>query len=282
MASPDVTRVRLPAGPSPARVWCALLGGKDHYECDRSAADELIEAYNDLPALVRTLRLMHEEVVSHLAAECSVTRFADLGCGFPDGPRINTHEILSEVSDDPTTVLYVDDDPVVMTHARGLHMGTADQFAHLGADIRDTSKITSHPALGAEPRAYLMCAVLEHLNDAEAASVLRRLADGSPPGSVVAVVHTSANDATRAVSARWGEVVPGSRLIPRTPERLRELLATAGLVDMKTFTPWWRDPDLWGSSKAPQEPPTLLTDESPPPGEVLASLPLVALLAQAV
>jgi hypothetical protein len=104
------------SNPNIARVYDYWLGGKDNYEADRAEADRLIAVYPRLPLLARQSRLFLARAVQWLAQQ-GVTQFLDLGCGLPTGQ--NTHEIAQAVHPD-CHVVYVDADPIVMTHARAL------------------------------------------------------------------------------------------------------------------------------------------------------------------
>src|SRR5581483_5370640 len=101
----------------PARIYDFLLGGKDNFLADRQAAARIVEQLPELPTSMRANRDFMTRVVRTLAVEHGVRQFLDIGTGLPTSP--NLHEVVQAVAPD-SRVVYVDNDPIVLTHARAL------------------------------------------------------------------------------------------------------------------------------------------------------------------
>ncbi|MGY1946314.1 SAM-dependent methyltransferase [Nocardia asiatica] len=107
--------------PHSARIWNYWTGGKDYYEIDRIVGDRCIELNPDITTMAVQSRQFLIRTVRYLAAEQGVRQFLDIGCGLPT--MLNTHEVAEAVAPD-TRVIYVDNDPLVLTHARALMYST--------------------------------------------------------------------------------------------------------------------------------------------------------------
>nr|WP_203768565.1 SAM-dependent methyltransferase [Actinoplanes nipponensis] len=170
----------------PARRYNYWLGGKDHFAADRASGDLLAARFPTARTAARENRDFLRRTVSHLAG-AGIRQFLDIGTGLPVPD--NTHQIAQRVAPE-SRVLYVDNDPIVMTHARALTVGTArGRTGYLEADLRDPAAILGHPELAAvleldRPVALLLVAVLHFLHDdAQAEAVVRQLLDALPAGS---------------------------------------------------------------------------------------------------
>jgi S-adenosyl methyltransferase len=123
-----------PSVPHPARVYAYWLGGKDTYEADRKAAEEVMRLRPQVVASARANRAFLALVVRFLAADCGIRQFLDIGTGLP-APD-NTHQVAQDVAPQ-WRVVYVDNDPVVMAHARALLTSTgAGVCDYIHADAR--------------------------------------------------------------------------------------------------------------------------------------------------
>src|ERR1700721_555436 len=129
-----------PNVPNPARVYDALLGGKDNFAADRVVADKLAAAKPAVRHNVRANRAFLGRVVRYLAAEAGIRQFLDLGTGLPS--LDNTHEVAQRAARD-SRIVYVDNDPAVPVHARALLVSSTREgaTAYLQADIRDPESI---------------------------------------------------------------------------------------------------------------------------------------------
>src|SRR6266568_3456194 len=185
-----------------ARVYDYWLGGKDNYEADRAAGEAALQAYPDLVFSVRTNRAFLARVVRHLAREAGVRQFLDIGTGIPTAN--NTHEVAQSVAPD-CRVVYVDNDPIVLAHARALLTSTPEGVTdYLDADLRDTGKILARAAQTLDfsrPVAVMLIAILHVLDDDDDPyGIVATLMDAVPPGSYLALSH-AASDIVPAQSA---------------------------------------------------------------------------------
>jgi S-adenosyl methyltransferase len=192
-----------PSVPHPARVYGYWLGGKDHFQADREAAQEVIRHRPQVVAGARANRAFLGRVVRYLAADCGIGQFIDIGTGLP-APG-STHEV-AQAADPECRVVYVDNDPLVMTHAHALlksHPQGVCDYVH--ADLRDTATIldAAEWTLNLDrPTAVLLLAVLHLVPGTDnPAGVVAALAAGLAPGSYVAVSHMTADFAPAEVTA---------------------------------------------------------------------------------
>ncbi|MBV2155695.1 SAM-dependent methyltransferase [Kitasatospora sp. SUK 42] len=186
--------------PHTARMYDYYLGGKDHFEADRKAAQAAIAAYPALPLLARTNRQFLGRAVE-FAAGRGIRQFVDIGTGIPAVG--STNEVAQRVVPD-ARVVYVDNDPIVATHARALLAGhPTGRTSVIEADLRDPEAILAHPALAAavdlsQPVALMLVAVLHFIRDEEGAQrIVRTLRDALAPGSALILSHGSPDFASR-------------------------------------------------------------------------------------
>jgi hypothetical protein len=176
-----------------ARVWNYWLGGKDNYQVDRVTGDRVAEIYPDIVLLARAARGFLARTVGYLAGEAGIRQFLDIGTGLPTAS--NTHEIAQSIAPE-SRVVYVDNDPVVLLHARALlHSSPQGTTDYLEADLRDTGTIVrgaSRTLDFARPVAITLIAILHHIGDYdEARSIVTRLMDAVPSGSYLAIAHST-------------------------------------------------------------------------------------------
>src|ERR1700677_726549 len=120
-----------------ARIYDYWLGGKDNFQADRGAGGLMIQQYPDIVSGVRLNRAFLGRAVRYLAAEAGVTQFLDIGTGLPSSN--NTHEVAQQAAP-ASRIVYVDNDPIALTHARALLTSTPEgACAYIDADIRDTA-----------------------------------------------------------------------------------------------------------------------------------------------
>ena len=193
-----------------ARVWNYWLGGKDNYQVDRDTGDRVAELYPDIVLLAQAARGFLARAVGYLAADAGIRQFLDIGTGLPTAS--NTHQIAQAAAPD-SRVVYVDNDPVVLAHARAL-LTSSPQGAtdYLDADLRDTGAILKEAARTLDftrPVAITLIAILHHISDyGQARSIVNDLMDAVPSGSYLAIAH-STNVIYGAVSdeavGRWNK-----------------------------------------------------------------------------
>jgi hypothetical protein len=154
--------------PSPARIYDWLLGGKDNFKIDRIAGEEVEARLPEVRVMVEANRAFLRRVVHYLAAECGIRQFLDIGSGLPS--RGNVHEIAQDVIPD-ARVVYVDNDPVVLSHGQAL-LATNEYTAAVTADLRNPNSIIENKKVRelidpTEPVGLLMIAVLHFIRDEE-------------------------------------------------------------------------------------------------------------------
>jgi hypothetical protein len=184
--------------PANARVFDYLLGGQHNFEADRRAAAIVLQPLPELRRLVRDTRDQLRRAVRHLV-EAGIDQLVDLGSGLP--VTGNVHEVAHRI-DPAVRVLYVDHDPMVLSHARAL-LGDEARAAAVEADIRDPGAILDHPLARelidpGRPMAVLASGILHHLDDAEAAGTVAAIVERLSPGSYLMINHMLDDDEPRA------------------------------------------------------------------------------------
>jgi hypothetical protein len=184
-----------------ARVYDYWLGGKDNFAADRAAGDAVIEAYPDAVSGVRANRAYLARTVRYLAGEAKIRQFLDIGTGIPTAN--NTHEVAQSIA--PTSrVVYVDNDPIVLAHARALlTSGPHGVTGYIDADLRDTEKILAQAASTLDfsrPVAVMLVGILHLIGDDEGPyGIVANFMDAVPPGSYLALSHVASDIAAAAV-----------------------------------------------------------------------------------
>jgi S-adenosyl methyltransferase len=181
--------------PHSARVYNYWLGGKDNYAADREAAEQAIAANPGIVTDVRANRGFLARAVRYLAAECGIRQFLDIGTGLPTAS--NTHEV-AQAAAPHARVVYVDNDPIVLAHARALLTSTPEgATAYLDADLRDTSAIlnaASQTLDFTEPIALLLLIILHLIPDADGPyGIVARLVTALPAGSYLVLAHPASD-----------------------------------------------------------------------------------------
>jgi hypothetical protein len=233
--------------PNSARIWNYWLGGKDNYPVDRETGDEYRAIYPEIVDVARASRQFLSRAVRYLAGEAQVRQFLDIGTGLPTVD--NTHEVAQRVAPD-TRVVYVDNDPVVLTHARALLTSDEAVTAYVDADLHDPDRILVAAAQTldfTQPIGLMLLGILGHIDDDdEARSIVKRLLGALPSGSYLTICEGT-NDLSQAgVEAQQLYNESGA-----APYRLRSAQQIAGffegleLVEPGVVTcPQWRpDPD---------------------------------------
>ena len=152
--------------PVSARIWNYWGGGKDYYQVDKAAGDEFAALYPGIRPMARASRLFLRRAVSYLAEEAGVRQFLDIGAGLPSTQ--NTHDVAQRVAPD-SRVIYVDNDPLVMSHARALLRSVAsDSTGYIEGDLRDPAMITAvarEKLDFAKPVAIMLMGILGHIGN---------------------------------------------------------------------------------------------------------------------
>ena len=185
----------------PARVYNYWLGGKDHFAADREVGEQTKEAYPGIVAGVQAQRAFLASAVRYLAGT-GVRQFLDIGTGLPVAN--NTHEVAQSVAPE-SRVVYVDNDPMVLAHARALLTSTPEgACAYLDADIRDTDGVL-RAASGlldfGQPVAVMLIGILQLIPDSDdPAGIAARLVSAVPAGSWIAIAHPASDVAADQVA----------------------------------------------------------------------------------
>jgi SAM-dependent methyltransferase len=201
-----------------ARRYSYWLGGKDHFGADREAGDKVAAAYPGIGVAVAENRRFLRRAVTYLARDAGVRQFLDIGAGLPTGD--DTHQIAQAIHPD-ARVVYVDNDPVVLSHTRALHTSAPDGvIVHIDADLREPEKILADPDLRSaldwtQPIGLLLVAVLHFIPDDDRPhEVVASFARGLPEGSWLVISHATYDhftDETIAALAATGPFYPRSR-----------------------------------------------------------------------
>jgi S-adenosyl methyltransferase len=229
-----------------ARVYDYWLGGKDNFAPDREAGDEAIAAYPQLVSSVRANRAFLARSVRFLAGEAGIRQFLDIGTGIPTAN--NTHEVAQGIAPE-TRVVYADNDPMVLAHARALLRSAPEgRTAYLDADVRDPDAIlraASDVLDYSQPVAVMLVAILHFVSeDEDPAGIVSRLMAGLPPGSSLTITHVPSDmhaTAMKAMGDRLNRLL-AQRSTYRSREQVAKLfagleLAEPGVVPIQEWRP---------------------------------------------
>jgi hypothetical protein len=180
--------------PHSARIWNYWLGGKDNYAVDRAAGDQYCKIYPGIVDIARADRQFLGRAVRYLAGEVGIRQFLDIGTGLPT--LDNTHEVAQRVAPE-SRIVYVDNDPLVLAHARALLTSTPEGATdYVDADLRDPPTILAAAAKMLDfsrPIALMLIGIVGHLvDDDEAYGIVKDLLNALPPGSYL-VLNDGAN-----------------------------------------------------------------------------------------
>jgi len=245
--------------PNPARVYDVFLGGRDNYPVDRAAAKAALAANPRGYLNVWHNRDFMRRAVTHLAREFGIRQFLDIGTGLPTAE--NVHEIAQRVAP-RSRVVYVDNDPVVLAHARALlTSGPAGTTDYLDADLSDPETILSGAANTldfTEPIALVLVAILHFVKDEIAYGVVSRLAEALPSGSCLVLSHLTLDlnpEPGRRVSKAYGN--QGLNFVLRSKEEVLRFFDDNGFEPLEPgIVPvhhWRPDYRPWPRSVSPIE-----------------------------
>jgi hypothetical protein len=188
-----------------ARVYDYWLGGRDNFAVDREVGDKVLEIHPETALSVRANRAFLARSVRYLAAGEGIRQFLDVGTGLPSAN--NTHEVAQAVAPE-SKVVYVDNDPIVLAHARALLTSSPEgATGYLDADVNDPDGILAGAAQlldFTKPVGVMLVAVLHMLRDADAPrAIVDRFMAAVPPGSFLVISHL-ASDVERDTMAEMG------------------------------------------------------------------------------
>jgi hypothetical protein len=238
--------------PHSARIWNYWVSGRDNCPADREVGDQIEKIFPSIVAMARHDRAFLVRAVRYLAGEAGIRQFLDIGTGLPT--MDNTHEVAQRVAPD-SRVVYVDNDPLVLTHARALLASTpAGACDYIDADLREPERIleaASRTLDFSQPVALMLVTILLHIiDDEEAYAIVRRLVDRLAPGSYLVVVHDTADihgeEIRRAMQFFMDQ--GGQPLVARSREEITRFFDGLELVEpgVVTTARWRPEPKPLG------------------------------------
>jgi O-methyltransferase involved in polyketide biosynthesis len=227
-----------------ARMWNYWIGGKDNYRVDREAGELVREAMPALPLVARMLRRFLITTVDELTA-AGVRQFLDIGTGMPTAD--NTHDVAQRAAPE-SRIVYVDHDPVVISHARALLTSNpAGKTDYIQADLRDWTTISAGAQQTLDfsrPVAVLLIAVLHFILDAEDPhQVISRMTADLAPGSYLVIAHAASDieAGTAEAMARSYNATSSLNITPRdraTVARFFDGMEMTG-PGLTPLAQWW-------------------------------------------
>lgn len=238
----DVTK------PHPARRYDYWLGGKDNFQADRDAGDAIANVFPHIRTAARENRAFMRRAVSHLVGAAGVRQFLDIGTGLPTAN--NVHNVAQGIAPE-SRIVYVDNDPLVLTHARALLTSSSEgATAYIDADVRDPEKILSDPAVRdvldwTQPIALQLVAILHFVEDHEDPyGIVNRLVADLPSGSYLVLSHATFDPLDPETIAAMDAVNAGNipRFSPRSLEKVTPFfdgleLLEPGIVSVSDWRP---------------------------------------------
>lgn len=228
-----------------ARMYDWWLGGKDNFPPDRAMGEAFISAIPSIRTMARENRQFLGRAVRYLVQEAGIRQFLDIGTGIPT--EGNVHEVAQDVDPD-ARVVYVDNDPIVLAHARALLVsGERGQTAYLHADLKKPEHILADPALSEtidldRPVGLMLVAILMLLSDDEDPWAKSRvLMDALPSGSYVAITHPGRDFDPEAMADIEAAAAKGHMtVVPRNRDEVERFFAgwefvEPGLVPVKAW-----------------------------------------------
>jgi hypothetical protein len=233
--------------PHSARIYDYWLGGKDNFAVDRAVGEAMVQAIPGMRYMAGENRTFVHRAARDLVAKEGIRQFLDIGTGIPTRP--NLHEIAQQIAPE-TRVVYVDNDPIVLVHARALMISTDEgRSEYIAADVRDPQSILADPVLAdtldlTKPVGLTVIAVLMLLADADDPwSIVAALRDAMPSGSCLAITHPTADfnpaEVDQAVAAATGA---GMTLVARSKDEVQRFfgdwqMLEPGLVPVSAWRP---------------------------------------------
>ena len=248
--------------PQSARIYDYWLGGKDNFAPDRAVAEALAQQIPTIRTMVRSQRVFLVRAVDYLVRKAGIRQFLDIGTGIPS--LDNVHEVAQRIAAD-CRILYVDNDPIVLAHARALMTSTEEgRTAFIMADLRQPQAILDNPVLREtldldRPVALFLVGVLHHLHDSDdPGGIIATLLDALPAGSYFVLTQPTADfDASAMAGMAATAEQSGIPYVPRSQAEVEQFLAglvlvEPGLVPIPAWNPL--DLDYPGSAEVDRDP----------------------------
>lgn len=249
--------------PVSARIWTYWGGGKDYFQVDKAAGDEFAALFPGIRPMARASRLFLGRVVSYLAGEAGVRQFLDIGAGLPTTE--NTHEVAQRVAPD-SRVIYVDSDPLVMSHARALLKGAGNTTGYIDGDLRDPAMIiaVAREKLDfTKPLAIMLMGIIGHIgnpaehDDEYAMSLVRCLKEELPAGGYLVLRDATDTEPEHVAALRKYAETGAIPYRLRSPEQIIRFFdgldpVEPGIVPVQRWRPDGRsaelpqDINMWG------------------------------------
>jgi hypothetical protein len=237
--------------PHSARIWNYWLGGKDNFPVDQQAGDAYTAVFPGIVEVARISREFLGRAVRYLAAEEGVRQFLDVGTGLPT--EENTHQVAQRVAPE-SKVVYVDNDPLVLVHARALLTGPEGSTHYVEADLHEPGNIIrlAGEHLDFErPVALMLMGIMGHVpDDGEALSIVRRLVDGLPSGGYLTLYDGTDTDAAFLEAQKGYDDTGAVPYRLRSPEQITRFFDGLDLID-----PGVVSVPLWKPDPSPDGPP---------------------------
>ncbi|MFW6724774.1 SAM-dependent methyltransferase [Streptomyces sp. MAR4 CNY-716] len=241
----DAERMDMPIDPTrphQARVWDFWVGGKDHYAADREMAAQVMDVFPGIVDVARQSRAFLRRAVRHLVGDAGVRQFLDIGTGLPTAN--NTHEVAQAI-DPACRIVYVDNDPLVLAHARALLTSSdAGVTEYVDADVRDVERLVDEAARTldfTQPVALMMLGVLGNIPDYDQCrGIVTRLLDSVAPGSYL-VINDGIDTEQRMQAAEEYNEKAASPYTNRSPDQIGAFFDGVELLDPGVVsTSLWR------------------------------------------
>ncbi|GAB2518737.1 SAM-dependent methyltransferase [Nocardiopsis aegyptia] len=193
-----------------ARVWNYWLGGKDNYPVDREVGDYVLQAYPEMVAAARADREFLIRAVTHLTANEGIRQFLDIGTGLPT--HNNTHEVAQAIAPE-SRVVYVDNDPMVLAHARALLTSRPEGATHyVDSDLREPATVLKTAAGHLDftrPIGLTILGTMGHFEGQQAYDIVRGYVDALPAGSFLVMCDgTDTSEPMIEAARRWNDTAP--------------------------------------------------------------------------
>jgi hypothetical protein len=241
----EVSAQLQPDVPHAARIWNYWMGGKDNFAADRAAGDAVAQVYPEIVQMAGHSRRFLIRAVRYLAAEAGIRQFLDIGTGLPT--MQNTHEVAQAVAPE-SRIVYVDNDPLVLVHARALMAGTdgKGRTTHVHADYHDPELILAEAAKVLDfsrPVGVMFMGVLGYEPDLHVvSSIVRRVLEATPSGSYLVLWDGTNTTPSVVAGAERLAQSGGVPYVLRSPDEIGSLFeglepVEPGLVQITRWRP---------------------------------------------
>jgi S-adenosyl methyltransferase len=240
--------------PHSARIWNYWMGGKDNYEVDRVAGDAGVKVYADIVTMATQSRQFLIRAVRYLADDAGIRQFLDIGTGLPT--MKNTHEVAQQVAPE-SRIVYVDNDPLVLAHARALLLNTTPEgvTTYIDADFHDPDLILAdarNVLNFTEPIGVMFMGVLGHVAESDdMRSIVARVMDAVPSGSYLVLWDSTDIDKALVELCKNYTATGAVPYIPRPVEQIGRCFEGLEMVDpgLVSITQWRPDTSEVGKAE---------------------------------